>query len=251
MTRQQLSQAAERHHREMLEKYPPELYKSEIISKDFTLDAITCTKFPMEIAVTENDTVTEILNHQYDEVFNVVAALNFASFTSPGGGFMQGMLAQEEGLCHYSNLYEVLSKQQAYYDYNKKHINSGAYENRAIFSYGIPFEKDGNQGFCDIITCAAPNLYHYEQLASDKKPFDNSAVLKSRIKFILDIAESKCVDTLILGAWGCGAFSQNPVEVAFLFKEQLEESDYLFGKVIFAIPPGENYLAFDAVFNKA
>ena len=40
-----------------------------------------------------------------------------------------------------------------------------------------------------------------------------------RINFMLSIAEEHGVQTLILGAWGCGVFEWNPETVAELFME--------------------------------
>ena len=59
------------------------------------------------------------------------------------------------------------------------------------------------------------------------------------------------VDTLILGAFGCGVFGQDPIEVATIFKEYLGKYPFVFDKVIFAIPNKEstNYLAFNEILN--
>jgi len=233
----------------MIEKFP-ECSKSKVYSKFHLIN-----EAKPRILITDNDTVSEIMRYKYT-TNTKVCALNFASFTSPGGGFLSGCNAQEEGLCHYSNLYETLSLEKEFYSYNKQHTNSGAYENRAIYSPKVYFSKDEKETYCDIITCAAPNLNYYNNLESkwagdDKstqKPFDNSKLLKSRIEFVLDIAEDNEVDVLILGAWGCGVFRQDPKEVARYFKELLNNSKYNFRTVIFAIPPGKNHDVFKEVF---
>ena len=123
-----------------------------------------------------------------------------------------------------------------FYEYNKFHKNKGAYEDRALYSIGIPFIKDGKVNTCDVITCACPNkrvgLYGPIE-------FDNTKVLFNRIKYVLDVAEVNNVKTLILGAFGCGIFMQDPSEVANVFKKLLP--NYSFNNVIFAIPPGINF----------
>lgn len=71
---------------------------------------------------------------------------------------------------------------------------------------------------------------------------DNLKVLKDRIEFLLNIVSEFNTDTLILGAWGCGVFGQNPAEVAKLFKETL--NTHKFKKVIFAIIDNETFKIF-------
>ena len=89
-----------------------------------------------------------------------------------------------------------------------------------------------------------------DRMISDK---ENTEVLQSRIKFVLDMAKVNNVDTLILGAYGCGVFGQNPTEVAEIFKECLNTSHKnCFSKVIFAIPKGRdnNLQAFEKAFRE-
>ena len=79
----------------------------------------------------------------------------------------------------------------------------------------------------------------------------NSLALLQRCKLVLDIADENRVDYLILGAFGCGVFGQDPTEVASTFKRLLDYSKHYFTKVIFAVPKGlhkENYEAFKSVF---
>ena len=53
---------------------------------------------------------------------------------------------------------------------------------------------------------------------------------------MLDVAEDNHVDTLILGAFGCGVFGQDAAVVACGFKRWLEQRDYRFKDVCFAVP---------------
>lgn len=157
------------------------------------------------------------------------AVLNFASYKFPGGGFLAGSRAQEECLCQESFLYNVLSSFDAYYDWNKQHLHGSMYTNRAIYSPDVRFFKEGKSKLCDVITCAAPN-WQYSRHATKE---DNSIILESRIKFILDIAAEQKVETLILGAFGCGVFGQDAEEVARLFMRHINSR---FKNVIFAVP---------------
>jgi len=181
-----------------------------------------------------------------------MAVLNFASYKNPGGMFLNGSKAQEECLCHESFLYNVLEQFRGdYYDWNNQHKNKALYLNRALYSYNIIFEKDGISKVCDVITCACPNksaAQKYQNVSDE----ENLRVLKSRIKYVLDIAVENNVGTLILGAYGCGVFGQDAREVAQIFKDYLETTYNCFDKVVFAVPEGRdgNYDKFVEVFTK-
>ena len=166
------------------------------------------------------------------------AVLNFASYKNPGGMFIKGSKAQEECLCHESFLYNVLKEQKEYYDWNNNHKNKALYLNRALYSENILFFKEDKTFYCDVITCAAPNKFAAQKYQNVTNT-ENYQILASRIEFILKIAMDNHVDTLILGAFGCGVFGQDPIEVATLFKKYLKKYPY-FSKVIFAIPNGNN-----------
>ena len=73
---------------------------------------------------------------------------------------------------------------------------------------------------------------------------ENEEALKSKIKFIYNIANENQIDTLILGAYGCGVFGQDPKKVASLF---LECAPGIVNTILFAIPKGRNYESFKEV----
>jgi uncharacterized protein (TIGR02452 family) len=101
----------------------------------------------------------------------------------------------------------------------------------------------------NVITCAAPNYKKFiENGGMNLKAYDE--VLYSRIKYILDIAKENDQKILILGAFGCGVFGNNPTTVATHFKSLLRY--YNFDKVIFAIPNDQdgNYNEFKRIFSK-
>lgn len=182
-----------------------------------------------------------------------VALLNFASYKNPGGMFLKGSRAQEECLCHASYLYNILSQfVKDFYDWNNNNKNKSLYMNRALYTPGVLFTYEDKKFICDVITCAAPNKRAAQKYlnVSDE---ENIQALKSRIKFVLDIAIENNVDVLILGAYGCGVFGQNPIDVAAIFKKYLKTTHKnIFRKVVFAIPKDKNrnLNAFNAVFNK-
>lgn len=179
-----------------------------------------------------------------------VTILNFASFTSPGGKFTEGSNAQEECLCHASNLYNILKNfENEYYEDNKNTvaINRQLYTDRALYTPDVLFNDIDRKTFttANIITCAAPFWERAKE--KDVTKIENDLILSQRMHFIKEIAEYNNTDILILGAWGCGVFGQAPKTVASLF-------DFVFSRtssiktVVFAVPSSlnpENYAAFD------
>ena len=199
------------------------------------------------IIVDEIDSVGAIF--KYVNINEITAVLNFASYNNPGGNFINGSKAQEECLCHESYLYNVLKGRIGYYKINHKNKNRSLYTDRALYSPNVRFTKECKDVFCDVITCAAPNKTAAQKYynVSDE---ENSEVLKERIEFVLKIAQDNGVDNLILGAYGCGVFGQDPLEVAKIFKEFLSGKYKCFNKVIFAIPNRleMNYRCFKRIF---
>ena len=80
---------------------------------------------------------------------------------------------------------------------------------------------------------------------------ENNAELFRRIKFVLDVAEENKVETLVLGAFGCGVFGQDAAVVAKYFKKCLDTYDYHFKKVYFSVlnrGKDDNYTKFRTIF---
>ena len=203
-----------------------------------------------------------------------VAVLNFASATNPGGGVTIGSHAQEECLCRCSTLYPTLDTDdllKKYYDFHYNRHNA-LYTDACIYTPDILVIKsdtDKPQRLpkdkwikVDVLTCAAPNLHHrpsnkYNPRAgkhiavSDDELYD---IHISRAKQILTVAAHHGVDVLILGAFGCGAFRNDPNIVAKAYAEVVKQFNGYFKEIHFAVycPPhkGEdNYIAFAKVFN--
>ena len=77
-------------------------------------------------------------------------------------------------------------------------------------------------------SCAAPELFKMR-----RRPSNHKAVITSRVKKILDVAAKEKAEVLILGAWGCGAFKNDPKMVSRAFHSLLK--DYNFEVVEFAL----------------
>ena len=186
-----------------------------------------------------------------------VAILNFADAITPGGLLLSGATTQEENICRCSNLYASISSMAAekYYNDNAKSdiSNAGVYTDDVIYSKDVLFFKDDESYstvpayHMDVITCPAPSVS-----TTEKRIYD-------RVEKIIKVAALMKVDTLILGAWGCGAFGQNPEIVSQAFKSALDKYP-AFGRVVFAIRGSDeyeskksdnNYMAFERTFKGA
>lgn len=217
---------------------------------------------PMSVSVSRRRAF-EAAMHQLDlEPSSKVAVLNFASGTNPGGGVERGSPAQEESLCRCSTLYPVLTACEllgrTYYDRHRR-LHDARYTDSCIYTPHITvFKTDtncpermpiGKWKQVDVISCAAPNL---RAIQSSKGPAITPEELlelhKARARRIFHVAAIFKVDTLILGAFGCGAFGNPPDIVARAYREILEEFDQYIPKVEFAVycTPGDswNYEAF-------
>lgn len=245
------AQQAVSHTEEMEKNYGPEIQSAIRDTIVYDVDFVCNGDYTCEGQITLEalDSVSAILKAA-ESCQNRMAVLNFSSYKNPGGGFIGGSKAQEECLCHESFLYNVLSRMtERFYDWNNQNKNRALYRNRGMYTPGVIFLREGKRASCDVITCAAPNFsaaHRYQNVSHE----ENARVLRDRIRFVLDIAKENRVDTLILGAYGCGVFGQNAKEVARIFKEYLETSHRCFERVIFAIPKGKdrNYDAFAEVW---
>ena len=185
------------------------------------------------------DTVSAVFQttmHQCFAVPGKTACLNFASYKEPGGKFLAGSSAQEESLCHASLLYSILRRQEQWYRENNEHKNRGLYLDRALYSPNVPFFTETTQTTCSVITCAAPN----RRVAMEycHVPYEiYQRTLFDRLQFVIDVAAAEQVQTLILGAFGCGVFANDPKDVAAGFAAALSsETGKRIPQVLFAIP---------------
>lgn len=197
-----------------------------------------------EIAVVQSDSVSAA----FEQDCVKVAILNFASYKNPGGMFMEGSIAQEEALCHESTLYEILSHPRIvseFYEKNRRYLVKGLYMDRVLYVPNVFFEHNGMQRYFDVITCAAPNkgtAQKYQNVPDDVC----DKAMRDRIRAVLNAAELERVDVLILGAFGCGVFKNDPATVAQMFKEELHGHRF---KAVFAVP-GDKYHVFAKVFGE-
>jgi len=170
-----------------------------------------------------------------------VLALNFASAKNPGGGFLSGAQAQEESLARSSGLYPCLLQYLEMYVINRQYT-SCLYTDRMIYSPKVPVFKDDDGMLLEapyllsFITAPAVNAGVIRQNEPDQVS-QIEPVMLSRIDKILSVAVRHGHKTLLLGAWGCGVFKNDPEDVAAYFAKHILHGRFAnhFDHIVFAI----------------
>jgi len=161
--------------------------------------------------------------------------LNMASYKHPGGGVYKGAKAQEECIFRCSTLHNTITP-----NFYPLQDNEALYTNDAkvfkdrYFQLIEPFQ-------IDCITIAAVNLNKYggQKIKSYENTEEYEILMRNKIKLMLSLASKNNVENLILGAWGCGVFKNEPQIIAQMFAIELE-NDYGFKNVVFAVINDEN-----------
>jgi len=212
------------------------------------------------------------LTEEYGTNINIVM-LNFSSAKNPGGGWDSGALAQEESIARSATLIPTLTKYQTeFYEYHRNQKKTMLYSHALIYSpdvvimkhgNGVQIERDDGYYKCNVITSPAVNAGYYVKRAKpmdymmrthggmDKMAKGNDIgdkerkiaawnvvdyVMKERCKRVLELAMKYDNEYIILGAWGCGVFGNEPNMIARIFAELLRDRYYnVFRKVVFAI----------------
>ncbi|MBK1784289.1 TIGR02452 family protein [Prauserella cavernicola] len=165
------------------------------------------------------------------------ACLNFASARKPGGGYRTGARAQEESLARASGLVACLEAAPGYYSHHRAHRDA-LYTDRIIYSPGVPVFRDDEHALLAqpyqvaFLTSAAPNASAANEDQLELIP----AALRQRAAKVLTVAHHNGHSRLVLGAWGCGVFGNDPRLVATTFAELLAGPFAgCFSHVVFAV----------------
>lgn len=167
--------------------------------------------------------------------------LNFASARNPGGGFLNGAKAQEEDLCRCSGLYPTLLAHPDYYRANRSQ-RSLLYTDHAIYSPRVPFFRTTGTGEllpspfrASVVTAPAPNTGPHLRAHPGTEAAVEEA-FERRWRNVLAIAEDQGHSTVLLGAWGCGAFGGDPVVASRTAARAIAAQGQGIDRVVFAIP---------------
>jgi uncharacterized protein (TIGR02452 family) len=193
------------------------------------------------IEVTEE--TTQVAAHRLvtSEGCEDLVLLNFASARNPGGGFINGAKAQEEDLARCSGLYPCLLTQPEYYETNRVQ-ESLLYTDYLIYSPQVPWLRVRNRELLDryflasVITAPAPNAGQVLRRDPDAMP-EIERALRQRAGYVLAVARDNGHRSLLLGAWGCGVFRNDPNMVADAFGMWLESPHFqgYFDRIVFGI----------------
>ena len=194
------------------------------------------------ISVVRRRTLDTAISMQRKYLELKIAVHNFASASNPGGGVRHGSRAQEEGLCRCSTLYPVLNTEdnwKKFYGVNRERGNS-LHDDACIYTPEIIVCKNDSDkparlsrdkwDLVDVITIAAPNLKHLT--IDDAKLFE---LQESRLRHMFTVVANHGAEIFVTGAFGCGAFKNNPEVVAEAYKKILPEFDGFFKEIVFAI----------------
>lgn len=201
-----------------------------------------------------------------------VAVHNFASASNPGGGVVNGASAQEECLCRCSGLYFNLNTPAMWDGFYQPHrdAHDPIHNDDIIYTPDVTVFKSDTEMpklmaesdwyDVDVITCAAPNLRsqpsnrynsgdgNRQTIMKDK---DLLALHEKRLRRILEVALSEGVETIILGAFGCGAFRNNPEVVALANRNVIKDYLHSFRNIEYAVycspKDDRNYKIFERV----
>jgi len=222
--------------------------KSLTIKHSFS-EIIETGKNKQNSFVINSDTISAALKYKND---GKTCILNMASYKKAGGGVAGGAMAQEESIFRCSTLnntitqnFYPLQSDEALYTKDAK-----VFKDR-YFNLIEPFEVD-----CITIAAISLNLYgegyskhQFNKTYENTKEYD--VEMRNKIKLMLSLASKNGVDNLILGAWGCGVFNNEPHTIANMFKDELENG-YNFKNVVFAIindnnSVSDNYSVFNSI----
>ena len=170
------------------------------------------------------------------EGYNPVV-LNLASRRNPGGGVKNGSRAQEESLFRSTNLFLSMYRYAEYaedYGLEKSRFQypmpvrfGGIYVPKAtVFRAGAKddFALLDTPYYMSFVAVAAIN--HPELDANGNICQEDVNLTKNKMRTMLRIGLLNEHDSIVLGAFGCGAFHNPPKHIARLFHEVIDEKEF-------------------------
>lgn len=174
----------------------------------------------------DNISTVEAIRLLASEGKRSIGVLNFASAKNPGGGFLNGAMAQEESLAVSSTLYPTLTAHEEYYRENRAHrsmiyLDYGIYSPEVVFFRDEAFQLTETPVKASVLTLPAVNMGQVLLKGEDVEQARKA--MRRRMKLALGIFAEHQAKHLVLGAYGCGVFRNDPEEIAGWWRELLEE----------------------------
>ena len=191
---------------------------------------------------------THRLTKLYGEVF---AVLNFANAYYPGGGYQKGASAQEENIMRRTNLHFELKGSQI--DMNTRQYKPDFTKTLEANHADKLIHMHWDENTPDIVfrgseennyqTLEASEFFPFAELrgaALDVKSVSLSddeirAECRRRIKAQFATLTHNKIRHVVLGAFGCGAFGNDPYMVATVYVEEIKLVRTSFDVIVFAI----------------
>lgn len=220
-------------------------------SEEFNVHNVPCLKGKTIIEVTDKDCLQETLRLTREGYYPAV--LNMASRRNPGGGVLKGSRAQEESIFRRTDIFKSLYQFAPYAGVFGVRKTENQYpldpNYGGVYSPNVTLFRDPEKEGCglletteyiNVISVAAmnrPEINSYGRISSSL--IDG---VKNKLRTIFRIALRHRHDSVVLGAWGCGAYKNPPAHIAALFHEVLNEEEFKnkFRKIVFAIMEDHN-----------
>lgn len=218
---------------------------TKFYGKKATVDHKSLPKYGTTLKVIDSDSLYAA-KELVDKGFNP-CVLNMASFHTPGGGVINGSSAQEENIFRRTNIFKSL------YQFHNVGDNYGVkqreerypldYNFGAIYTpYVTVFKGSDDTNYTPL---EEPFKVGVVSVAAVKNPRCENGklvpwvvdIIKNKIRQILDVTLENGHDSIVLSAFGCGAYKTPPTEMARLFHEVLATDNYknAFKVIYFAI----------------
>ncbi|KAF7594176.1 hypothetical protein BBP40_010025 [Aspergillus hancockii] len=249
--------------RKVVEHVPDiDAYYSKKFSFDslLRLDPLICPAHPQPatIKVINEDTLNAAIyllkKHRSK---STPAIVNFANRHSPGGGWMNGAVAQEEAICYRSSLalsltpsHYPLGTGEALYTPDVIVLRRDMASGHTLLVPEIPVHRLPVVSALTVAALNQPKVRTFDMRKDrpemglqcrDKHVFHHDkdrGITKAKMRLVLRIAAEHGHDQLVLGALGCGVFANPPEDVAHCWLEVLREDEFSgnwWREIVFAV----------------
>lgn len=168
--------------------------------------------------------------------------LNMANRYTEGGGVLSGCLAQEE-LCRKTGLYVSISLSDNPHLASQMGAKYLIPEFGCIYSPAVPIVRERKEDHFEWIekpqqlnfvsSAAYDTRHHGGDILPKGAAFEEGMRAKIKSQILCALAHGH--DSLVLGAYGCGAFGQDPEKVSKWYSEELAPYQKYFRKITFAV----------------